>query len=115
MQLNSSVSENGDTIVTSGVRLTIETAGDFSKILRESLETSNNVVLEFDTEVEIDITAIQILCSACKSAASSGKTLSFSGLRPQSLLDLITISGVGRNAICKYNNNSTCIWFGGTN
>lgn len=113
MPLNSSVRENGEIIITSGDRLTIETAGDFSRILREALETSNNVVIEFEPAVEIDITGVQILCSACKSAAQSGKTFSYHGLQPPALTEIITCSGAERHVVCKHNNNSTCIWFGG--
>lgn len=115
MLLNSSVRENGEIIVTSGDRLTIENAADFSRILSEALEASKNVALEFEPTLEIDITGVQILCSACKSAARSGKTFSYHGPRPQALTDIIVSSGAGRNAACKHNNGSTCIWFGGTN
>jgi len=115
MLLNSSVRENGDIIVTSGARLTIENAAEFSRILRESLEASKNVSVEFEPAVEIDITGVQILCSACKTAAESGKTFSCHGPRPQALADIINSSGAERNSVCKHNNNSTCVWFGGFN
>jgi anti-anti-sigma regulatory factor len=113
MLLNSSVRENGEIIITSGDRLTIETGAAFSSIIREALETSAIVEIEFEPTVEIDITGMQILCSACKSAAQSGKTFSFHGPQPQALADIISSSGAERHAACKYNNKSTCIWFGG--
>ncbi|MHB8120846.1 MAG: STAS domain-containing protein [Desulfuromonadaceae bacterium] len=113
MPLNSSVRENGGIIVTSGARLTIENAAEFSRILREALEASGNVAIEFEPAVEIDITGVQVICSACKSAAESGKTFSYQGARPQAMADIITSSGAERNSVCKHNNNSTCIWFGG--
>lgn len=115
MPLNSSVRENGAIIITSGDRLTIETAAEFSRIVREALEASVNVAVEFEQAVEIDVTGVQIFCSACKSAASSGKIFSYQGLLPQGFTDLITISGAERHAVCKHNNDATCIWFGGTN
>lgn len=113
MPLNSSVRENGEIIVTSGDRLTIETAAEFSSIIREALEASKSVSIEFEPTVEIDITGMQILCSACKSAALSGKSFSYHGPQPRALTDIITSSGAERYAVCKHNNNSTCIWFGG--
>jgi anti-anti-sigma regulatory factor len=114
MPLNSSVRENGEIIITSGDRLTIENAADFARLAREAMEASNVVAIEFEPAVEIDITGIQIICSACKSAAQSGKTFSYSGPQPQALADIITSSGAERHAICKHNNDSTCIWFGGS-
>ena len=115
MPLNSSVRENGEIIVTSGTRLTIENASELSRIIREALEATHLVAVEFDPEVEIDITGVQILCSACKSAANSGKVFSYHGPQPKALADIISSSGAERHAVCKHNNNSPCIWFGGTN
>ncbi|MEI6704506.1 MAG: STAS domain-containing protein, partial [Deltaproteobacteria bacterium] len=77
-------------------------------------EASRDVSIEFEPEVEIDITGVQILCSGCKSAANSGKTFSYHGPQPQALTDIIVTSGSERHAVCKHNNGSTCIWFGGS-
>lgn len=115
MQLNSSVRENGEIIITSGDRLTIENATEFAHILSESLASASVVVLEFEPAVEIDISGMQIICSACKSAAAGGKVFSYHGLQPQALATLIASSGAERHAVCKHNNDSTCIWFGGAN
>lgn len=115
MPLNSSVREGGETIITSGGRLTIESAADFSRIIREALDASHLVALEFEPGVEVDITTVQILCSACKSAANSGKIFTYHGLKPQALSDIISSCGAERHSVCKHNNESTCIWFGGTN
>jgi anti-anti-sigma regulatory factor len=114
MPLNSSVREQGEIIITSGDRLTIENAGEFCRIVREALEASKNVAIEFESTVDIDITGLQILCSACKSAAVSGKTFSYQGPQPQALADIIMSSGAERHAVCKHNCDSTCIWFGGS-
>ncbi len=114
MLLNSSICENGDTVVTSGNRLSIETAAEFSRIVREALTASRHVMIEFEPTVEIDLTGVQILCSACKSAAQNGKIFSYRGELPHGLVELIAVSGAERHAACKHNNNSTCIWFGGT-
>lgn len=113
MPLNSSIRENGETIITSGACLTIENAADFSRIAREALEASQLVAIEFEPDVQIDITGVQVLCSACKSAANSGKIFTYHGPQPQSLADIIASSGAERHAACKHNNGSTCIWFGG--
>lgn len=115
MLLNSSVRENGDIVVTTGDRLTVETASDFSRVVREALEASKNVMIEFDPTLSIDITGVQILCSACKSAAQIGTVFSFQGPRPLALAEIIASSGAERYTVCKHNNNSTCIWFGGAN
>lgn len=113
MALNSSYRENGSIVITSGDRLTIENAGVFTQLVREALEASQNVTLEFEADVEMDITGVQVLCSACKSAAAAGTSFSYRGPLPQGMADIIIASGAERHALCKHNNDSNCIWFGG--
>lgn len=115
MSLNSSVREDGQMVITSGDRLTIENAAEFSRLISEAFEASHVVSVEFEPDVEIDITGVQVLCSACKSAAQGGKIFSYHGPQPQALANIIISSGAERRAVCKHNNDSTCIWFGGTN
>lgn len=113
MPLNSSVRENGDIIITTGDRLTIETAAEFSRIVSESLAASGLVAVEFNPDVEMDITGLQILCSACKSAAQSGKIFTYHGMQPKAMAAMVMACGAERHAVCKHNNENTCIWFGG--
>ena len=113
MPLNSSVLENGDIIITSGERLTIETAADFTRLTRDALKTSTTVAVAFEPGVEIDITGLQVLCAACRNAAASGKTFTLHGPVPGSLTDMAAACGAERHTVCKHNNNSSCLWFGG--
>ena len=113
MALNSSYRENGSIVITSGDRLTIENSAEFARLVREALDAVQTVQVEFEADVAMDITGVQILCSACKTAANSGKTFSYSGMQPKGLAEIITSCGAERHAACKHNNNSTCIWFGG--
>jgi anti-anti-sigma regulatory factor len=113
MPLNSSCRETGEIIITSGDRLTIENASEFARVVSEALDASKKVAVEFEPAVEIDITGMQILCSACKTASASDKVFSYHGPQPEALAAIISASGAERRAICKHNNDSTCIWFGG--
>lgn len=113
MALTSTCRENGEIVINSGDRLTIENAADFMRLLREGLEASQNVAVELAADVEIDITGIQLFCSACKTAAAQGKTFSCRGPRPQALEAMIQACGVERHTACKQNMDSNCIWFGG--
>lgn len=113
MALARSCNKDDSITIQSGESLTIENAAELALMIRESLEQSHCVEIQFDPNLEMDITALQILCSGCKTAAVTNKVLSFSGARPEVLGALITASGSERHAICKHNNNSVCIWFGG--
>lgn len=113
MPLNSSCRANGDIIISSGDRLTIENAVDFTRLAREALETASPVVVEFEAQVEIDITGVQVLCSACKSAAVNGSSFTYGGPQPQGLAAIMAACGAGRHAACKHISDVSCIWFGG--
>ncbi len=115
MPFNSSISENGEIVIDTGECLSVELAADFANALKDALESSDKVRLNFQSGLTMDITAIQIICSACKSAARQNKYFYFNGQRPQALTDLIIACGAERRASCKYNSDSTCIWFGGAN
>jgi anti-anti-sigma regulatory factor len=113
MSLTSTCRENGEIVINSGNCLTIETASEFMRFLREGLEASQTVSVELEPAVEIDLTGIQLFCSACKTAAAQGKTFSYHGPRPQALEDMIEACGAQRHAACKQNMDSNCLWFGG--
>lgn len=113
MPLNSSVRESGEIVITSGNRLTIENIDEFIRIVREALQAAKSVSIEFEPDVEIDITGMQAICAACKSAAARGKMFLYNGPQPKCLTDAIAACGAERRAFCKHNNNSICTWFGG--
>ena len=94
-------------VIATGPRLTIETVADFQQRIRQGLNEAMTVVLEFDPELELDITALQLFCSACKTAAAEGKRFTYRGQPPKALLDLIVAAGAERHDHC-VNNDSTC-------
>lgn len=105
--------EGGSTTILSGPRLTIENAADFAARIREAMATAKVVTVEFEANLEVDVTVLQILCSACKTAAVESKTLTYQGSGTQDLRQLITAAGGERSGPCRHNNGNQCIWFGG--
>ncbi len=112
-QLSRSPLENGGILIASGGRLTIENTADFALLIREGLAESNNVAVQFEPDLELDITALQVLCSACKTAAAKGKVFSCHGETPKALMDLVAAAGAERHGECKNNKDGLCPWFGG--
>lgn len=113
MPLTSTVLEHGEIMIASGERITIETAADFARLTRDALKTSNTVAIAFEPAVEIDLTGLQVLCAACRNAAANGKVFALHGPVPRSLTDMAAACGAERHTVCKHNNNSACLWFGG--
>lgn len=104
---------DGGVLISTGDTLTIETAAELTGLIKAALAEADRVILEFSENPSTDATALQILCSACKSAAQSGKEFTFRGDLPSSLSEMVAVAGGERNAICKQNNDTPCIWFGG--
>jgi anti-anti-sigma regulatory factor len=109
---------NGDRhderVISSGDRLTIETIADFVQQIRRGLAEATTVVVEFGDNVEMDITALQVFCSACQTAAAAGKKFMYRGPLPQTLLHLAAVAGSERLDHCKIDNPSCFRKFGGT-
>jgi len=108
-------SEPGSEIViNSGDRLTIETINAFAQLIRQGLAAeATTVVVEFEPAMEMDITALQVLCSACHTAAARGKRFIHRGQPPKALLDLSAAAGAERREPCSTNNTFCFRQFGG--
>lgn len=111
--LNGTQPEN-ERVINSGDRLTIETISDFARQLRAGLSESNTVVVEFNDNVEMDITALQIFCSACKTASAAGKKFLHRGPLPTAMLQLAAAAGSERHDHCAIDNISCFRKFGGS-
>lgn len=105
--------EISERVIASGDRLTIETIEDFARQIREGLAEASTVVIEFADEVELDITALQVFCSACRTATALNKRFIHRGPLPQSLPSLAAAAGSERFEQCKSSSMSCFRQFGG--
>jgi anti-anti-sigma regulatory factor len=103
---------SGVTVAINGA-LTIERCGEFRQALVDALAGAQHVVLEFGRVHDMDIPVLQLICSACKTAAAANKSFTFAGTLPESLTVLKESLGVCQNSPCSQNNNTSCLWFGG--
>ncbi len=88
-------------IINSGERLTIETIADFAQRIRNGFAEASTVVIKFKEGVEMDITALQVFCSACRTASTEGKQFLRRGPIPTFLQELITATGSENSEQCK--------------
>jgi hypothetical protein len=95
---------NNERVISSGHRLTIETISDFIQSLRKGFGEATTLIVEFDPQVEMDITALQVFCSACRTATAEGKKIIYRGSPPQALLDLLKAAGAQRHESCTIDN-----------
>ena len=84
----SSTEVGTEMLIHTGNSLTIETIEAFVQVLRAALAGDKAVAVEFEPEMEMDITAIQALCSACKTAVETHQSFIRRGPLPQALIEL---------------------------
>jgi anti-anti-sigma regulatory factor len=102
-----------ETVINGGKQLTIETISDFTRLIRDALAENTTVVVEFEPDLEVDITALQVFCSACKTASAQGKKFIHRGPPPQALIDLSIAAGIQDRKHCM-NGDAPCFhMFGG--
>lgn len=85
--------QDQEIVISSGDRLTIENITDLVQRIRVGLAGASTVVIDFQPNVLMDITALQVLCSACKTASAEGKQFTYRGPLPELLLELAPLTG----------------------
>ena len=94
-------------------RLAIDTAAELHVLLRSELETANRLTLDLSALETMDLTGIQLLCSACRTATSTGKRFDLSPPPSTAVRQLIVELGLQRYTTCKHNTDIPCIWHQG--
>lgn len=100
------------TVEVSGA-LTIERSGEFRQTLTDALAGAQHVILDAGHLHEIDIPALQLICSACKTAAAANKTFTFAESPPECLMTLEKGIGICQDNPCNETGNTSCILSGG--
>lgn len=106
--------QDTERVIASGDRLTIETIAAFVQQIRDGLAEADTVVIEFQRDILLDITALQAFCSACRAATAAGKKFGFRGPLPETLVQFAMTAGSERHESCTNNNISCFRQFGGS-
>ena len=102
------MSDNGElATVIVGEELTIETCTEFKEALSNALHAARQVVLDARQLQRADIASLQLICSACRSAASKGRSLCFENEMPDCMKSLRTTIGANRGFPC--NHTKSCM------
>ena len=100
------------TVILGGA-LNIEASSELRRVLGEALAEAPRVLLDTLQLEGLDITILQTICSACKTAAASGRRLLAEGALPDCMMALNGGIGARMALPCRQNNDQTCIWFKG--
>lgn len=90
--------------------LTVQHAAEFKACLLDALDRAQSVLIDLKAMEDMDLTCLQLLCSAHKSALSSGKTLTIDGGSPPHFERSLDLAGFSRSRGCTMDANNSCLW-----
>jgi anti-anti-sigma factor len=109
MQFN--VQEQGErgVLVLEG-DLNVEHAGELKKTLLDALNSVRQVSFDVEKLTSLDLSCLQLLCSAHRTASLMGKELIQTGNSPVELEETIKSAGYPRTIGCTEDMANDCLW-----
>ena len=93
--------------------LTIKRATEIRELLLESLSRSQRVEVELGEVTDVDLSYLQLMCSAHRSASESGKSLILINQDVLLFTETKDTAGFTNGKECKHNHNNDCLWMEG--
>jgi anti-anti-sigma regulatory factor len=100
----------GRTIVTLRGDLTVPHAEEMRSLLIKALVNADRVGIRFAEVHAVDLSCLQLLCSAHRSAVRLKKRITLEGSAPQALRDAAGAAGFSRLTGCRPDSDRSCIW-----
>lgn len=108
------VDGNSIEIVLAG-GLSIENAAELQACILEQSGQTGSIRLNLAELETIDLSGMQVICSACRTNLDVKKGFGFAGKLPSAVKEAIQSIGLHRQTTCKHNDELPCIWCGGSN
>lgn len=89
--------------------LTIENVAELKSAVAEALEASTGLALEVADVETADLSCLQLLCSAHRTAVRDGKSLELRNAG-DGFIAVMDAAGYGRNLGCLHPSRSDCLW-----
>ncbi len=103
----------GDTLAIAGA-VTVQRAAELKAALVDALARPGGLAVDLSGVTEVDLCGLQLLCSACRSAARSGRRFALAGRTPDALRRAAAEAGACIRSGCGAADPATCPWKGGT-
>jgi ABC-type transporter Mla MlaB component len=97
-------------ILTIRGELTIAYAAEFRALLIQSLENTDTVQLRLEGVKEVDLSCLQLLCSAHRSALISNKNLTLNSRGSDAFRQAVENAGYSRHLGCDLDSSESCLW-----
>lgn len=105
--------QSGTLVLRVGGELTIPFATEFRAALLDAFAGAERVIVNLEDVGSMDITGLQLLCSAHRTAYGLQKSFQVEGLDNPAVLQSSELAGFRRHVGCAVDVGKTCIWIGG--
>jgi anti-anti-sigma regulatory factor len=113
LRLGHIFSEDNTLHISMQGRLCIDTTQDLLFLLKENLDKAARVAIDPAGVTEADLSGVQLICSACRTALTQHKGFCFKTDLPDCMKKTVESIGLQRSVSCKHNADMACIWSGG--
>jgi anti-anti-sigma regulatory factor len=112
MEKSNSAPEKPDStrVINLGEDLSIAHAGKLGQIILEALNAGGQIVISCSECANMDLSFLQLLCSAHRTALKSTSTLKLSDTLKEQLLRKAGEAGYFRETACSSDNTHECFW-----
>ena len=113
MAIGSEGQESREVLTISGA-VTVQRAAELKAVLVDALARAGRVAIDLSGVTEVDLCGLQLLCSARRTAARSGKRFGLAGRTPDAVRRAAAEAGACVRSGCGAEDPATCPWKGGT-
>ena len=90
--------------------LTIIHVAELKKILQDAIDNSNHIELNLDKVTDVDLSCLQLFCSAHRTSLNLKKTISIGSNHPDVFREAIRDAGFPLNKGCERDPDGSCLW-----
>ncbi|MGA3118151.1 MAG: STAS domain-containing protein [Syntrophobacteraceae bacterium] len=92
---------------------TIERANELKCVLLEILNTCEHMTIDIEGLTELDLSAVQLFCSAHRTSLRDGKHLALHERKSETFKRMVCDAGFVRTIGCHKDPGKSCLWTGG--
>lgn len=94
--------------------LTIERAHELKQALLEALRNNDRIAIDLEGITDVDLSCLQLLCSAHRTSLRLGKQLTLHGEQSEIFKMAVRDAGFPRILGCHEDPERGCLWIGGS-
>lgn len=91
---------------------TIERANELKRVLLEMLNSCEHMSIDLEELTDVDLSTMQLICSAHRTSLRDGKQLALHERKSQSLKQVVHEAGFVRTLGCHKDPTKKCLWIG---